>query len=337
MLCIKPDELKSGMKLARPIYNKQGVLLYDRSTRLTKQSVQSIKNFGLFGVFILEPTEPAPEMTEEEKGFERFQTMSMFALKDELNHLHRQEGTKNLENLAAKIIKMYGKLDHKIVLYESLRSEEDYMYKHCVSVAVLCAIMSSSMGLSHMEQMDIVISALLYEDKEKEFIQQDENISSTVKVIIGQISRELSEKSYTGKRKLMAGTRILKVAHVFDTMTQMGMGQERLSRIAAIKYFLSELDTYGENEVGALIKGIHILYPGICVELSNKTRALVIKENEEDVLRPVLLGLDDNTIYDLRNDRLYHVVQIRDILKTMDRRVALSPDFIEQFQSEIQD
>ena len=48
------------MRLAKPIYNRMGVLLYERDTRLTIQGINSIENFGLIGIFILEPAEPLP-------------------------------------------------------------------------------------------------------------------------------------------------------------------------------------------------------------------------------------------------------------------------------------
>ena len=58
MLFIKCDELRPGMRLARPIYSKKGALLYDRAHVLKDmQSIENIKNFGLIGVFILEPAE----------------------------------------------------------------------------------------------------------------------------------------------------------------------------------------------------------------------------------------------------------------------------------------
>ena len=59
----KPEELKVGMRLAKPIYSKQGVLLYDRDARLTDTSIDSINKFGLLGVMILDPAEPLPPMT----------------------------------------------------------------------------------------------------------------------------------------------------------------------------------------------------------------------------------------------------------------------------------
>lgn len=72
MIFVKSEDLKYGMRLAKPIYNKTGVLLYERNTRLTLQGIESVKNFGLLGLYILEPAEPVPPMSEEDLDFERF-------------------------------------------------------------------------------------------------------------------------------------------------------------------------------------------------------------------------------------------------------------------------
>ena len=76
MLFIRTDDLKPGMRLAKPIYNKLGVMLYDRDTRLTRQGIESIRNFELIGIYILEPAEPVPPLSDEDIAFEQFQTIS---------------------------------------------------------------------------------------------------------------------------------------------------------------------------------------------------------------------------------------------------------------------
>ena len=85
MIFVKTDDLKTGMRLGKPIYNKNGVLLYDRDTRLTRQAIHGIKNFGLMGLYILEPAEPLPPMTEDDINFERFQTMAVFSIREDLD------------------------------------------------------------------------------------------------------------------------------------------------------------------------------------------------------------------------------------------------------------
>ena len=57
---VKTEELKTGMRLARPIYNKKSILLFDRNSLLSVQAIESIRNFGLIGVYVLEPAEPLP-------------------------------------------------------------------------------------------------------------------------------------------------------------------------------------------------------------------------------------------------------------------------------------
>ena len=45
MLFVKREDLKTGMRLARPIYNNNGVLLFERNSKLTQQGIESIRNF----------------------------------------------------------------------------------------------------------------------------------------------------------------------------------------------------------------------------------------------------------------------------------------------------
>ena len=136
MLFVKTDELKYGMRIAKPIYNKSGVLLYERNTRLTLQGIESVKNFGLLGLYILEPAEPVPPMTEEDIDFERFQTMAVFSVREELDSLIAGREPKNINRLADAINTNYGRLDHKITFNQNLRSSTDYGGKHVINVAI---------------------------------------------------------------------------------------------------------------------------------------------------------------------------------------------------------
>ena len=91
MIFVKADELKKGMRLAKPIYNKNGVMLYERDSRLTEQGIISIQNFGLIGIYVLEPAEPVPPMSAEDIEFERYQTMAVFAIKEILDAVSKQK------------------------------------------------------------------------------------------------------------------------------------------------------------------------------------------------------------------------------------------------------
>ena len=68
---VRTEDLKTGMRLARPVYNKKSILLFDRNSLLSLQAIESIRNFGLIGVYVLEPAEPLPPLTQEDLEFER--------------------------------------------------------------------------------------------------------------------------------------------------------------------------------------------------------------------------------------------------------------------------
>ncbi len=114
MIFVPTDELKVGMRLAKPIYNKNGVLLYERNTKLTLQGIYSVKNFELIGLYILEPAEPLPPMTAEDIEFERFQTMAVFSIKDDLKAVKQGKKPAELMVLANQIVQIYGLISHRI-------------------------------------------------------------------------------------------------------------------------------------------------------------------------------------------------------------------------------
>ena len=352
MIFVKSEDLKYGMRLAKPIYNKTGVLLYERNTRLTLQGIESVKNFGLLGLYILEPAEPVPPMSEEDLDFERFQTMAVFSIREELDNIIAGREPVNLKRLANAIITNYGRLDHKITFTQNLRSTTDYVYKHVINTAILCALISAQVYYTPTEQEELVLAALLHDigklllpNKVREkyddydtndliivkkiqndglgLLRPEIGIDSGVRRIVAQIHRMEYGNSNLEQGKILKSTKILKVANLFDTMTCMKISEEAISEIAAIKYLLLNKDEFDEEIVGALIKSINILTPGVCIELTNREKGLVISENPQNILRPVVLGFSTNKIYDLSNNGVYRRYQIVDIMKTMDNRIKV--------------
>ncbi|MBR1443203.1 MAG: phosphohydrolase, partial [Firmicutes bacterium] len=316
MQFVKVDDLKPGMRLARPIYNKNGVLLYERDTKIPIQGIYSIKNFGLLGLYILEPAEPLPPMSEEDVEFERFQTMSIFTLRDELKLIINKKEPKNLGKLVDTILRNYGSKRNKINFLQNLRSQEDYVYKYSLNVGILCALMSSKMKMGIKDQMDLINAAVLhavgrmllpealsmkfddYTEEEEKIVDKCNRdaydllkVSSEVKQIIMQANRRYEDISVL---KLTKAAKILQVAIAYDVMTAMKVETEPTSEISAIRTLIIESKKYDRDCVDALIASINIISPGVSVELSNGEKGLVIRENEKDILEPMVLGFSNN-------------------------------------------
>lgn len=160
---VEVENLKIGMRLARPIYNKKGVLLFERDSKLTGQAIESVKNFGLLGVYILEPAEPLPPMSEDDIESERFQVTMVFAIQDELTKMIKTKKSYRLQTLVSTIIKSYGHLNEKINFYQNLRSKDDFVCRHALNTAMLCAMITHVMNVKVEEQLQTVTAALLHD------------------------------------------------------------------------------------------------------------------------------------------------------------------------------
>lgn len=361
MLFVKREDLKTGMRLARPIYNKNGVLLYERNSKLTRQGIESIKNFGLIGIYVLEPAEPVPPMTQADIDFERFQTMSVFSIQEELDKIVQTKRVGKMQIIAADIIKNYGHLDKKINFIQNLRSKEDYIYKHSLNVAILCAMMTHVLNMKVDEQLETVQSAVIHDigkvmapksileknewtDVEWAQLQSAEiagfdlidivySSSPNIKRICAQAQKALSSLE-TGEDisaiKMVNGAKVLAVAEKFDTMTAMQFEKEPASEVAALKHLLDNPQVYDSKVVEALIRSINILVPGVSVELNTGEKALVITANEQNILQPMVLMFSDNSVVDLSNEMIYGDLEIKDIMKTMDNRYVMDMDMLKK-------
>ncbi len=360
MIFVKRDDLKTGMRLARPIYNKNGVLLYERNSRLTAQSINSIKNFGLIGIFVLEPAEPVPPMTQDDIDFERFQTVCVFSIQEELDRIIQTWRYAKIQTITSNVIKNYGHLDRKISFVQNLRSKEDYIYKHSLNVAMLCAMIAHTMKVTVSEQLDAVTAAIVHDigklsagkilmqdswtEEEKERIRGAEiagygllehvfATSPNIKRICMQTQANL-ENLAKGKTsdlpKMVMGAKILSVAETYDTMTAVQLDKDPESEVAAFKFLLDHLDFFDERVVNALTDSINILIPGVSVELNTGAKALVLVENRQNILKPMVLTFQDNKIIDLDSRDNRGRIEIVDIMKTMDNRYVMDTELLKQ-------
>lgn len=353
MLFVRTNDLKTGMRLAKPIYNKNGVLLYERNSKLSPQGIVSIHNFGLIGIYVLEPAEPVPPMTKDDVRFERFQTMNVFAIQEELGRMIQTRHSYKIQIIAANIISNYGSKSRKVNFIQNLRSQDDFIYKHALNVSILCAMIAHAMNVRGSEQLDAVIAAIVHdigkllpnnstEESDKadmlvfrkgmELLEFVFPASSGIKNTCIQAQKAVGELK-NGKAmddKLSNSAKILLIAETYDTMTSMHVNEEPKSEVAAIKTFLENKDMFDQGAVDGLIRSINILKPGTCIELNTGAKGVVLADNEADILRPVILDFSNNIVIDLSNRLHYKDLEIADIMKTMDNRYVMDMETLKK-------
>ena len=65
--------------------------------------------------------------------------------------------------------------------------------------------------------------------------------------------------------------------------------------------------------------------------MTNLEMVLVLGENVRVILRPVVLGFEHNQLYNLGLDSVFEQVQIKNIMKTMDNRIKIDPQRLEEY------
>ncbi len=100
-------------------------------------------------------------------------------------------------------------------------------------------------------------------------------------------------------KELQEMASILRIADWFNQMTAMNSGHEPMSEIAAMQYFKKYPKKFLPVLVTALAECIHIVPKAASVDLSTGDKGIVLIENTRDFMRPVVLHLSDNQIYDL--------------------------------------
>jgi len=368
MQFIRSAELRPGLRIAKPIYNKDGVLLYERNSRLTIPAITSIRNFDLIGIYILEPAEPVPPFTREDLEFEQAQTIYLFKLKDLYEKVHKRQPLDKLEALVDDIIKRYGCLTHRVNFNQNLRSAHDFMYKHATSIAILTAMIGQHIDMPEEDFKSLITAALLYGfgyrflsknimDKDEEFTEYDnKSKQAALEKGINYLNVSTDPISYLPKalrvaeyyilssnpdRKIEHPTEdvlllaeILKVAVEFDMMTGMIMGHKPESEIVAMNSLRERKNEFNDTIVNILAQCIHIIPTGASVDLNNGEKAVVLVENQKNYMQPVILRLRDNNIYDLSDPVVNRRIQIVDIMKTMDNRVEIDVNTIKQFKAD---
>ncbi len=358
MLYVKTKDLKIGMRLARPIYNRSGVLLYERDSKLTDQSISSVKNFGLLGLFILEPAEPVPIMTEDDLEFERFQSVEVFAIRDELLAIIQTKQSPSMSRLILDLIRGYGRRELKLNFIQGLRSPEDYLYKHTLNVAILCALMSNVLTMSPQERQDLMCCALVYDialvsqiekwatasDEERKEMEKDSAevglfiLGNTfqnnpgLKRIFVQTHKLLNDfrDGVLPKKRPILPVRILALAVKYDEMTAMNLDSPPASEVETMRFLMDNQEVFDPDAIDALLGSITFLAPGTCIELNTGDKGLVLKSNEDEPLRPMILMFTDNSIIDLSNNLMFGDIYITNIMKTMDNRYIMDIELLKK-------
>ena len=254
---------------------------------------------------------------------------------------------------------------HRVNFNQNLRTADDFAFKHAISTAVLTAMISQHIRISQEDREALIAAALLYGygyrfvprhimDKVTELSPLDVDtvqlslekglsylrvfhdefpfLAKTLSIIEYYILSANPERKYEHpSESVLLLAEILKIAQQFDLMTGMSLGHQPESEILAMNYLREHPGEYNDTLVLILSQCIHIIPAGASVDLSTKDKAIVLVENPKDYMKPVILRLSNNKVYDLSDPAVAEKIQIIDLMKTMDNRIEIDEDTVKQF------
>ncbi|MBQ7562701.1 MAG: HD domain-containing protein [Lachnospiraceae bacterium] len=359
MRFVEINDLKQGERIVRPIYNTDGVLLYGSGTKTDASVVAQLKRLDLFGLYVLDEQEPVPEISQEVLDMEAFQTKEAHVIDEICRNLIAGKPINGLEETVDLIIRRFGFLKEPMHFNQSLRSKRDFVSKHTLNVAILTSMIAGKLNLEMKERSYLVEAAFFYDigkylapegslfksgalteeelqemraARQKGYALLKDNYAypAGVRRYLIQLSKDMM--NHTGaeweheEQNLLPGTRILKVADIYDVLTAVRPYKAPKSPFSAYKIMIENPDEYELKYVEALAESLHILPVGSYVQLTNGEQGIVIRENDKTLERPIVLGFASNKMYDLSQAPVFREVKIIDTVSTPDNRPQIKVD-----------
>lgn len=330
MQYLRIENIKPGMILAKSIIGDNGNLLVKDQNAISENVLKRMISMGFQGAYIDVPVYSDIIVTD--------------VIPDELR-AGAFDALRNGDFMACVPIakQMVEVLKYKQMMKMDLldiKTDKNYLYKHCVSVAVFSVVMGAGLGLTIEQLENLAVAGLLHDigkldikkkvlnakhiyneeemDEMKkhpmnsyEMLKEYPNISSVTRNSILFHHENIDGTGYyhIAGEKLGLFPRILRVADTYDSMTAHHPYKQPSSPAEAIEYIMAHVGTIFDKEVVEVFVKKFPVYPiGFTVKLSNGKDAVVVN-NEKNAMRPQI-RFADGTDVDLSTDPAYLSVLI---------------------------
>ncbi|MCY6371009.1 HD-GYP domain-containing protein [Clostridium ganghwense] len=326
--------LREGMKLARNVYSKSGIVLLAKDVVLTKKYIEDIHKLVINGVYIEDSL--SENIKIENVISEELRVGAVKTIKDIYNNPSSIVKSLDLVEIMAKNM-MDQILANKSIMINmiDIKSFDDFLYSHSVNVGVLSAVIGIALNLDEVKLEKLITSAMLHDigkvfiprailnrqenltDKEKEimnshaekgyrYIKKYYNIPVTSYVGILQHHERYDGKGYPDGKKgenISLFGRIICLCDAYDNLISEMPNKKAYLPSDAIEYIMAYNGSIFDPKLVKLFLRKVAPYPlGTIVKLSTGKKAIVMENNEECSTRPVVKILENGEVYDLTGD-----------------------------------
>lgn len=355
------EKLKSGMVVARSIYNSDGRVLLHAGIVLDNIYIERLKQMGIYSVYIKDDLIDdldlkIPELISETTRINTIKDIKQSFLNLENNRKLNIRGVKTLvDNILDELL-----LNHNVLVHLSdIRTFDDYTFAHSVNVCVLSIVTGITLGYHDLKLKELGLGALLHDigktkiDKDiiskpddltkEEFAEVKRHTEYGFEILrqydeISLLSAHIAYQHHerwdgNGYPRKLAGeniheyARIVAVADVYDALLADRPYRPSYTVNQALTVLKRMSGIYLDKDcVTALISNIAIYPIGTIVELSTGDMGVVVDNNKEFPNKPVL-----RIIYDKSSRRLCspHEIDLSKLSTVVIRRAVTQEEFSE--------
>lgn len=322
------ENVVTGMKLAKPLYSAEGTILLHAGIELNERFVNRIKELDVSYLYIeddLTQDIDIPDVISEKTRVE-----AVVSAKNIIDQIKVGKGVDagQAKKVANTLVDELAKNQNVLLNFTDLRTCNDYLFNHSVSVAVLSIMAGIKLGYDELRLRDLGVGALLHDvgqtqvSKEilnkKSRLTPEESKEVRKHPVLGfEILRKNPDISLisahcafqhherfdgTGYPRGLKGKEINQSAHivaiadVFDALTSDSPYRKAMSVHEALTIIGRYGNSYFDNELIQIFTDNIAMYPiGTVVRLNNNQIGVVVDISRESMNRPVIrIIIDEN-------------------------------------------
>lgn len=326
MRIIQLDELTDEMTLARPVYQKMGLILLNEGTSKLMRFKEKFAQLGIHYLYVndkisdgIEIDDVVSEETRAEGRKIVSETMKKLLDKkqDNISQVYKIVGSMIDEILYNKAV---------VVNLMDLKNKDMYLYYHSVNVATLSLVIGSSLGYAPKQLNYLGTGAILHDigmaalpktlvaKSEMDMTPEERKVYQAHPQLGYEMTRALRDVDAfskniilghheqvdgggyprkIGSSELHEMAKIVAVCDAYDTMTSLPIGGKVMPSYQVIEYLMSNIGKkFDRLVVAKFIRHIAAFPAGSIITLNDKRKGIVVKQNEGFPTRPVVRLID---------------------------------------------
>ena len=352
---VRTKALEEGMRIDQAIKDRLDRTLIARGTYLDAYLIEGLKKRGVPGVYI-RIGEDEPEEKKQDKDLPAFVRHNIENARKEdpakvqlsesvkkrvskgiqflYSNSNSEEFVSTTSRITDDLMKAINDNNSLAVDISTLKTSDEYTFKHSVDVATISMIIAKNRGMSDKDVYNLGIAGLLHDMGKaqippeilnkpakltaEEFevmkdhsalgykiLKDKKEFSDNISIAVLQHHEKMNGSGYPfgcTSEAITPYAKILSVSDVYDALVTERPYKKAISQRNAVEMIMSMTEELDIEAMRGFLNSV-ILYPvDSTVSLSNGEDARVVKNNTDSVLRPTVVGLTSGIVYDLAHD-----------------------------------